>query len=323
MSAAGEDIDVIELAASQWAVRSQDDAFSEADVTALVLWLEESPLHARAYDQAMRLWTRLDSLRDMPQSVVSLDGRRRRDPMKFHLPAWGVGGAIAAALAVAAVMVTWPAPSQIYQTARGERKTVTLADGSVLMLNTGTQVSVRLGRFGRQVTLDHGEVALKVTHDAARPLTLLAGDTRVTDIGTDFDVLRDGGTVKVAVREGEVALGTGEHLHAGDLSLHNEGATGSTVTRTNLDEAFAWQTAHAIYRNQPLSVVVRDLNRYFDKPLVVDEDSGKLRLTAILTLDSETSVVGRLQAFLPLDARATENGVLLTRSAKSRRGREL
>lgn len=322
MSATRDDIDVIELAASQWAVRSQDDAFSEDDVTALVLWLEESPLHARAYDRAMRLWTRLDSLRDIPASVVSLDSRRR-DPMKFRVPAWGVGGAVAAALAAAAVMVMWPAPAQIYHTAKGERKTVTLADGSVLMLNTGTQVSVRLGRFDRRMVLDHGEVALKVTHDEGKPLTLQAGDTRITDVGTEFDVLRDSGSVKVAVREGEVSLGTGEHLHAGDMSLHSEGAAGSTVARIDPEEAFAWQTAHAIYRDQPLSVVVRDLNRYFDKPLVVDEDSGKLRLTAILTLDSETSVVGRLQAFLPLDARATEKGVLLTRAAKPRRGREL
>ncbi len=170
--------------------------------------------------------------------------------------------------------------------------------------------------------LDHGEVALNVTHDEKRPLTLTAGDTRITDLGTEFDVLRNAGAVKVAVREGQVALGTGETLRAGDMSLHQEGTTASAVSRVDADEAFAWQTRHAIYRDQPLAVVVKDLNRYFDKPLVVDETSGKLRLTAILTLDSETSVVGRLQDFLPLDARATEKGVYLTRAA-ARRGNKL
>lgn len=330
MSVSGEDTDVIEMAAAQWAVRSQDDAFGEADVAALVMWLEASPLHARAYDRAVRLWIELDSLRDTDvvaqgAEIIRLSGRRRNDPMKPRVAVWGAGFALAACVAAAAVavMVLNAAPVTVYQTARGEHREIALADGSVLALNTDTKVSVQLNRGSRKLILDHGEVALKVIHDERRPLTLAAGDTRITDLGTEFDVLRDGGAVKVAVREGEVSLGSGETLKAGDMSRHQEGSTATALSRVNADEAFAWQTRHAIYRDQSLSVVVGDLNRYFDKPLMVDEASGKLRLTAILTLDSETSVVERLQDFLPLDARATEKGVLLTRAADGKRGAKL
>ena len=52
----------------------------------------------------------------------------------------------------------------------------------------------------------------------------------------------------------------------------------------------------------------------FDKPIVVDDEAGKLRLTAILTLDSERAVVGRLEQFLPLDATATDKAIVLRRA---------
>ncbi len=322
-----EDIEVIELAASNWAVRSQDAAFSEADVMALVTWLEDSPRHVEAFDRAARLWGELDSLRDSHVAapgadIVRLDGRRRNDIMRSRTLVWSIGGVMAACLAAAIVlplMVRPDAPAVIYQTHRGEHRDVTLADGSVLMLNTDTRLSVRMDAKTRRLGLDHGEVALKVVHDAARPLVLEAGDTRITDLGTEFDVLRDGGAVKVAVREGEVGLGDGRTLRAGDVSLHREGSTDSVLSHGGAEDVFAWKTSHAIYRDQPLAVVASDLNRYFDKPLIVDAQSGRLRLTAILTLDSETSVVGRLQDFLPLEARATDKGVYLTRAVAARR----
>lgn len=319
MSAGVEDGERIELAAAGWAVRSHDAAFGEADMLALALWLEESPLHGVAYDRAMELWCRLDGLKTA--EVICLQPRRAADPMRRPVRRWMAAGVVAAALAVATVTVGaffWPAPAVTYETARGEQRTVALSDGSVMTLNTGTRVSVRLGRGARDVTLERGEVALKVVHDEHRPLRLTAGGSRVTDLGTEFDVLRDEDVVRVAVREGEVEM-DGTRLRAGQTAFSRGGAEAS-LGKAPAEEAFAWQTRHAIYRDQPLSAVARDLNRYFDTPLIVDETSGRLRLTAVLTLDSEASVVGRLQEFLPLEARATEKGVYLTRAADGRRG---
>lgn len=322
-------IDGIEAEAALWAVRSQEDSFSEADLVCLVEWLEASEDHARAYDVAMRLWTELDALRDTDvvapgAEVIRLSGRRRSQVKPIVV--WGIGGAIAAAVAAALVMpmfLAQQAPITTYQTAKGERREVALSDGSRLMLNTDTKLTVQLDSHARRLVLDHGEVALKVTHDASRPLTLQAGDARINDLGTEFDVLRHDGAVKVTVREGSVGLEDGQTLKAGDMSLHREGTGGNQLVRVNADEVFAWQTAHVIYHDQPLSAVVADLNRYFDKPLIVDPDAGDLRLTAILTLDSETSVVERLQDYLPLEARATEKGIYLTRAAGHRSGSKL
>ncbi|MGZ3304263.1 MAG: FecR family protein [Asticcacaulis sp.] len=325
----------VELIAAQWVVRVQGDDLRDEDISALTQWLEASPDHTRAFENALMTWGELDGLRAyedvapahaapvqaVPAEIVYPDAWRPAAVRvrTAHMPAWrhpAVMSAMAAAVAAAIIvpLVTLrPAPVSVYETQKGQRQTVALADGSTLNLNTNTRVSVQLSGHDRRLVLDHGEVALKVVHDAARPLTLRAGDAQVTDIGTEFNVRHDDGSVAVTVREGEVRLSGGQGaasltLTRGDVGLHREGAPGVTRRHADPDEVFAWQSAHAIYHDQPLSAVVKDLNRYFDTPITVDAEAGKLRLNAILTLDSELLVVRRLQDFLPVRATTTDGG---------------
>jgi transmembrane sensor len=324
----------IQAMAALWAVRAQGDAFGESDIVALTEWLEASDAHADAYRNAVAVWEGFDlsefaakpAVASQPEIpvVVRLADRKPR-VTRPPVWAWGAGGAVAACLAAALVLpqlAARPDPVAVYQTVKGQRQTVALSDGTELRLNTDTKVSVQIGKAGRKLTLDHGEIALKVVHDEKRPFTLDSGDLRLTDIGTEFNVLRGDSDTRVTVREGSVMLkpitATDIQpvvLRSGDLGVHRDGNFASTVNKVNADEAFAWQTAHAVYRNQPLSVVVKDLNRYFATPITVDKDAGQMRLNAVLTLDSESSVVGRLQDYLPLDAKTTAQGIVLSRGS--------
>jgi transmembrane sensor len=323
----------IQAMAALWAVRAQGETFGEQDIIALTEWLEASDAHADAYRQAVLTWEGFDltaPVQAAPVSqpeipvVVRLADRKPRNA-RPPVWAWGAGGAVAACLAAALVLpqlAARPDPVAVYQTVKGQRQTVALADGTELKLNTDTKVSVQIGKAGRKLVLDHGEVALKVVHDEKRPFTLDSGDVRLTDIGTEFNVLRGEADTRVTVREGSVMLKpiTAPDiqpvvLRSGYLAVHRDGGFASTVNKVNVDEAFAWQTAHAVYRNQPLSVVVKDLNRYFATPITVDKDAGQMRLNAVLTLDSESSVVGRLQEYLPLDVKTTAQGIVLSRGS--------
>ena len=330
--------------AAQWVVRSQAEAFADADILALTAWLEADPANARAFEDALLTWNMFDDLSGdlagdlaaleieaiavaavpAPAEVVRLSAFRDRATAR-KAPLWrspvamtGLAAALTAAIVIP-MFALKSAPISVYETHKGQRQTVALADGSTLQLNTDTRVSVQLSAHARTLVLDRGELALKVTHDANRPLTLTAGSAKITDLGTEFNVRRDDGAVAVTVREGEVGLaGTGSsttQLHPGDSAVLRIGATSAAVSHGDPDQAFAWQNAHAIYRDQPLSLVVKDLNRYFDKPIVVDDQAGKLRLNAILTLDSEPLVVRRLQFYLPVQAQTTDSGIYLSLSA--------
>ncbi len=331
------DIDEVELAAAQWVVRSQSDTVREAEIVALTAWLEASDRHADAYRRALSTWYGIEIKPATSEpvrasaNIVPFPRVRDRAPKRpVRRPVmWSVAGAVAATVVAAAglPLLIKPAgpPAVTYATAKGQKQSVTLADGSMLMLNTDTRLSVRLDRGSRAVVLERGELALRVVHDEARPFTVDAGDVRLTDIGTEFNVLRQPAAVRVTVREGAVsfaphAAGAGTlTLNAGDTGVHADGETTSRKSHGDTQTAFAWQTSHAIYKDQALSDVVADLNRYYDKPIIVDDATGRLRLTAILTLDSESSVVGRLEDFLSLEARETPQGIVLSRATDGRR----
>lgn len=328
MSGNNNDKSVIEMAAAVWAIRSQEASLREADIIALTEWLEASDDHADAYRRALGTWLALGET--APAAPAAADNViqmpvRRAPPQRRAVLGWGVGGAIAASIAAIAgvsLYMTQPAAIETFSTVKGERKTVTLADGTVLMLNTNSQVSVALDRGRRAVTLDRGEVSVDVAADK-RPFTLDTADVRITDIGTEFNVLNQEDAIHVTVKSGVVSLkpsapgSQAMTVRAGQQGVHYRGETVSALKNTDPQQAFAWQTAHAIYRDQPLSLVVKDLNRYFDTPLIVDDETGKLRLTAILTLDSERAVAGRLEQFLSLEAKTTDKGIVLKRNADS------
>lgn len=316
------------MAASVWAVRSQDAGFREADIVALTQWLEASDEHARAYRRALGVWLDAgEAARTVPapaENLIHLAGRSRPAPKRRAFLGWAVSGAVAASIAATvgvSLYMTKPVPAETYGTVKGERREVILSDGTKLMLNTDTQLSVVMGRTHRSVTLARGEVSVDVARDAQRPFSLDTEDLHITDIGTEFNVLRQDDAVHVTVKSGVVSLkpvaagGQPLTVRAGQQGTHRTGALTSSLQNADPQQAFAWRTSHAIYRDQPLSLVVKDLNRYFDTPIVVDDEAGKLRLTAILTLDSERAVVGRLEQFLPLDATATDKAIVLRRAA--------
>ncbi len=58
----------------------------------------------------------------------------------------------------------------------------------------------------RTVTLDGGEAYFEVVHDARHPFVVLAGNRRITDLGTKFSVSREGDHVQVVVKEGRVRV---------------------------------------------------------------------------------------------------------------------
>lgn len=318
--------DTIEAEAAGWAVKAQDGALSETDIVALSDWMDVSPRHAEAFRDALSLWLSLD---EPEREALRPPAPRRALPRTafFRRPAtlaWSACLATAAAIAVAAICVSGTfAPKTFYETGKGERRDVALGNGIHLMLNTDTRLSVR-ERGGRPILdLQHGEVAIAIDHhdsmDDSHPLRVHAGDLRLTDVGTIFDVRRDGGQVGVSVRQGQVDMseaaesGPVAHLRAGDFGVYEEKDGRSAVSKRDPADVFAWQTSHAIYRDQPLSVVAADLNRYYNKPIIVEGNAAQLRLTAILTLDSQTAVAGRLTEFLPLNVRTTPDAIYLSR----------
>ena len=94
-----------------------------------------------------------------------------------------------------------------FSTGKGETKVVALKDGSVVTLNTASEIRVNYSDAVRAVELVRGEALFDVAKNKARPFVVAAGDTSVRVVGTSFTVRHfDAAPVQVLVREGIVEV---------------------------------------------------------------------------------------------------------------------
>jgi transmembrane sensor len=316
-----------------WLMRLAAPEATEADWLALRVWLNAAPEHREAYDRAELVSAELagaaddllPALRNLPAAQPLPFQPRRSLGRSAQLTrrvweAAGVGLAAAAALAVFVAVRPEPLdPTQVYQTAKGESRLLELADGSHVRLNSASRLSVRLEKSSRNIELAEGEAAFDVAKDANRPFLIGVGDRSIRVVGTEFDVLRHDGLLKVTVRRGIVAVQAPDAspqsepvlLKIGDQLEHQAGDRVSSVRHVDPEAAFAWREGELIYIDQPLTEVVADLNRYFATPVRVAGAAANLRFSGVLKIDREEDVVRRLQGFLQLSADRRPDGVTL------------
>jgi transmembrane sensor len=313
--------------ASAWLARLQRDDVGEADGLEFDAWLAASPAHGEAYRAALSAWHAFEAapaeiLEELTEQT-RLDARSAaRRPSATRR--WLVGGgmAIAAGLTAFAILPTLEQPTvQTYQTAKGQHQRVTLADGSVVDLNAETKLTVRFARRERQVELGDGQAVFDVAHDASRPFTVEASGRAVRVLGTQFDVRNRGGDVAVTVARGKVQVRPVASSEAGQAFVLTPGQrlqiarTGAArLSAVDPEEAFNWRVGRLVYRGEPLSEVVADLNRQFvDQIEVTDPTLARMPVTGVIVLDDQASVATRLSLMLPVRSVPSERGLLLLR----------
>lgn len=108
--------------------------------------------------------------------------------------------------AIVGTMIWRQSGGDTYATAIGEQRTVALADGSIVELDSHSRIRIRYTESRRDVELLEGQALFQVTHNATRPFIVHSGITSVRDIGTQFNVYRKPTGTVVTVVEGRVAV---------------------------------------------------------------------------------------------------------------------
>ena len=193
--------------------------------------------------------------------------------------------AVAAALAVfalATVFLFSPWRGQAITTERAERREVVLEDGSLLQVDPQTHLKVRFEHSMRRIVLAQGRAVFHVAKDAARPFVVEADGTTVRAVGTAFGVEHRDRDVVVTVAEGRVAVSaagsTSEKTrvsHAStavvDAPIYLTADPQVTVKRTDTAppvhavssaRELAWAEGRLVFKNDPVSTVVAEFNRY-------------------------------------------------------------
>lgn len=312
--------------AAAWVVRLEAGDLGDAEAVAFDAWLSTAPENGVAFDEALSV---SQAYATAGEQVIRDLGRQRPPQPAIGRRALVGAGAMAAAAAIAVVVAPQfaAADTETYVTAKGEHRTVELADGSRIDLNGGTRLTVTLARDARRVVLEQGQAVFDVAHGPDRPFTIAAGDRTVRVVGTQFDVRRLDGKLSVTVARGAVevrpadgAAGKSYRLHPGQRLDHVEGATAARVAAAEPNEVLGWRSGRMVYREQALSEVVADLNQQFATPIRIEDPAlATTPISGVLVLDNQDAVIRRLALLVPIRAVRSDAGLILRRDLASDR----
>jgi transmembrane sensor len=287
------------LEAAQWLGRLQESATAENP--AFMKWLTASPLHVQAFLNVSAVAVllskvdpekRIDAERLVRESVgnvsalrptpaLRLQGRRGEEKSKR----WKL--AVAAGIAVVVLGGAWmlhviSMRANTWSTAIGEQLTVELDDGSIVNLNSRSQVQVRFSQEARDVLLE-GEAMFKVRRDPIRPFRVYSGDAMIQAVGTQFNVHRlPSGTI-VSVIEGVVQVSRQDEPKVLKLTAREEARvrrTGS-IEKRPLSEAAdgaAWRQHRLTFSDDRLEDIAAEFNRWNREQIRVEDANVAARL---------------------------------------------
>ena len=194
-----------------------EEEFTEQNRLELREWLKRSPRHVEALKKMNAFWADNSLTELLEPSLASVAAKpSRRQGFQFSSAwVWRSIGAVSVVLMLGLALlfgvglegVGPSATNGPYATAVGEQKNVELADGTVVELNTNSQMRVEYSEGFRNIHLIQGEMHFNVAKDPASPFRVYARNSRVQAVGTAFTVyLAQDDDVEVYVTEGRVAL---------------------------------------------------------------------------------------------------------------------
>jgi transmembrane sensor len=277
----------IDGAAAGWVARMDRAPLSAAEQGELEQWLKADSRRRGAFARAEAVFNlagRACGDATAPAAISPVHVSRR------HL-LWGGAGVTAAAVAAAAAAIILPTlGAEQFHTRRGELRSIPLSDGSLVTLNTESEIEVRLTRKAREVRLLRGEVQFDVAKDSARPFIVTTGFTAVRAVGTSFSVrgLKDQ-PVEVLVSEGAVDMFKVDaeaqplRVPTNFRAVSREGPSPSValiepaMSVAAVARQLAWRQGYLSFEGETLGYAAAEFNRYNDLQIVVDDPAAAAR----------------------------------------------
>jgi transmembrane sensor len=309
--------------AAMWFAKLKTLPVSRATLEDFFAW-KRAPAHAAAFESVERLWDKAGTIADDPAIIAATAAAYHRAPERRvgWRPRVAVPAAFALLLAAGGVgYVSLGQGGETYATTIGEQSDVRLADGSQVRLDTDTKLTVAFSDKARRVTLEQGQASFAVTHDPAHPFTVDAGGTRVTAIGTRFDVRRDGSATSVTLVEGRIRIdpahGAPNYLVAGQQWSDAKGLR--VPAPADVASATAWETGRIILDGRSLADAIAEVNRYAAHPVRLDAPRyAQARLSGSVVTGDTASFVAATTAMLPLAATTHDDGSVTLAERKDR-----
>lgn len=288
--------------AVQWYLTLNDAEVSPEQHLAWRNWLAADPEHAKAWGRIEKLQQQLRGMpRDVALPVLAEAGVKRRHSLKL-LMLLTTGATLFGGYRISPY-------SADFATRTGERRQVTLPDGSRLQLNTDTRVDIAYSAEQRLILLRQGEVLITSAADRppARPLSVETPHGRVLALGTQFDVRLHAGFSTVEVQHHAVEVRPHGAPHQVQRVEEGQALTFGSTQLGNLRprtvEGSAWAQGVLVAIDWRLGDFVQELARYRPGYLGCADAVAHLRISGAFRLDDSDGILANLQVSLPVRVR--------------------
>lgn len=311
---------------------SSDEVYDEAAIWAAKI--DAGPLSPEVQAE-LEAWLAADTRHygALAQCSALLVPMQEQSPMRAAAPVRParrifLGGSVAAGLAVvvgAASYMTRALGAERYRTPIGGMRVIPLSDGSVVFLNTNSEIAVRYTASLRFIDLLQGEALFDVAKNKQRPFIVQSGTTQVRAVGTSFNVkaLPDQ-PVQVLVREGIVEVKRpGVPLAPVVMVAMNSRATApqdspivaKPVETAEVGRELAWRVGRIAFHGETLGEAAAEFARYSDVRIRIDDpEIANQKVTGLFVSADPVGFANAVAISFDLRAEISDKEIRLKRS---------
>ena len=263
----------IEQQAAIWAARLDARALTPAEQADLDAWLSGDSRRLGAWAMARAALARVE----LAQASGSTHPAARIPWLTRRFLLRGAGMALAASAVGAVALGLWN-DGDHYATGKGEMLRIALSDGSIVNLNTASEMDVQFTDRQRTIILRGGEALFAVAKDASRPFVVIAGDARVRAVGTAFTVRHEARRpVDVIVSEGVVEVSEARaapvRVSQGTRAVVDPRAATpietAAIASDTIEQELYWREGKIAFRDTTLASAAAQFARYNDEHIVI------------------------------------------------------
>lgn len=199
----------------------------------------------------------------------------------------------------------------------GKRSEITLADGTHIWLNSGSQLSypAQFEKKIREVYLS-GEAFFDVAPDKSKPFEVITNEVTIRVLGTRFNVTsyKEDQTTQTVLLEGKVRAGKNSFmaqtfdLDPGERIVFNKNDENLKKEKVDVNLYASWINGYLIFENEPTTVIFKKLERYYNQKIMANERLDKITFSGKLDLRENIKDVLDNIAFASQVTVTEENG---------------
>lgn len=296
--------------AASWYARRQSGTLTADELLEFDAWRSANARNASAWSAVDATHHRIARLVDLPEFTAMRQEALQASARATRSKRWSIAASLVMLLAgTGGLFVLLDRADQggksavsaslAYRTAVGEIRTVTLADGSSLTLNTDSEVLLPAWTEQRRIVLVRGEGFFRVAKDATRPFIVETGKGNVRAVGTAFSVRKVDSGFRVALAEGEVKVAI--PTLQGEESLKRGQALAFDGVKVSRGDAGAatWISGELVFDNVTLVDAITEVNRYSMQKIVLvgGAAAGRRQLSGVFKTGDVSTFARAVEAY--------------------------